>query len=112
MIESYDFGKMVVDGRAYSADLILLPDRINSSWWRQEGHKLSAADIQDVLAAEIEVLVIGTGFFGLMKVSSEVVQTAEAKGMQLVVEKTKTAVQRYNELAARRRTAGAFHLTC
>lgn len=112
MIEHYDFGKMVVDGRAYSADLVLLPGRINSSWWRQEGHTLSPADLQDVLAEEIEVLVIGTGFFGLMKVSSGVEQAAAAKGIQLVVEKTKTAVQSYNEHAARKKTAGAFHLTC
>jgi len=112
MIQGYDFGKMVVDGRVYSADLVLLPDRINPFWWRQEGHTLSPADLQDVLAEEIEVLVIGTGFFGLLKVSREVKRAAAAKGIELVVEKTKTAAQRYNELVARRRTAGVFHLTC
>ncbi len=112
MIENYEFGKMVVDGQAYSADLVLLPGRINSAWWRQQGHTLSLADLQDVLAEEIEVLVIGTGFFGLMKVTSEVEQAAAAKGIQLLVQKTKAAVQKYNELAARKRTAGAFHLTC
>jgi hypothetical protein len=112
MIESYDFGKIVVDGRTYSADLVLLPGRINSSWWRQEGHRLSVADLQDVLAEEIEILVIGTGFFGLMRVSRDVEQAAAAKSIRLVVQKTKPAVRSYNELAVKKKTAGAFHLTC
>jgi hypothetical protein len=112
MIESYEFGKMEIDGQFYSADLILLPGRINSSWWRQESHILAPGDLKDVFAEEIEVLVIGTGFFGLMKVSGEVKQAAAAKGIRLVVQKTKTAVQKYNEMAPLKKTAGAFHLTC
>jgi len=34
MIESYSFGQMVIDGQEYTSDLIIFPDRINSSWWR------------------------------------------------------------------------------
>ena len=36
-IESYEFGRMAIDGKAYTKDLILLPDRILDGWWRQEG---------------------------------------------------------------------------
>ncbi|MDH7511790.1 MAG: MTH938/NDUFAF3 family protein [Clostridiales bacterium] len=112
MIENYDFGAMVVDGTKYTADLILLPGRINPSWWRKEGHRLNLEDIEDVLQEDIEVLVIGTGFFGFMKVSSEVHQAVQSKGIVLRVEKTKKATQIFNEFAAHKRTAGAFHLTC
>ena len=44
-IDSYEFGRIVVDGRAYSQDLILLPDGIQDSWWRQESHLLQIADL-------------------------------------------------------------------
>jgi hypothetical protein len=112
MIESYDFGAMVVDGTKYTADLVLLPGRIKSSWWRKEGHKLALEDIEDLLQQDIEVLVIGTGFFGLMKVSSEVSQTVQSKNIILRIEKTKKAAQIFNEFAVHKKTAGAFHLTC
>ena len=79
MIESYEFGRMEIEGRAYTADLILLPDKIKESWWRETGHKLSLKDIEDVLQDAPEVLVIGTGFHGLMKVDEEVKEHAPAK---------------------------------
>jgi hypothetical protein len=110
MIESY--GAMVVDGTKYTADLILLPGRIKSSWWRKEGHKLALEDIEDLLQQDIEVLVIGTGFFGLMKVSSEVSQAVQSKNIILRIEKTKKAAQIFNEFAVHKKTGGAFHLTC
>jgi hypothetical protein len=112
MIQSYTFGAIVIDGQEYSADLIVFPDKMNSSWWRKEGHKLSLVDLEDVFKADIEVLVIGTGFFGLMKVEPEVLDAARAKGLVLHIEKTKQAVQIYNQLVSRKKTAGAFHLTC
>jgi len=112
MIESYDFGMMVVDGKKYTADIILLPGRIIPSWWRKEGHRLHLEDIQDILAEDIEVLVVGTGFFGLMKVQPEVREAVQARGIALVTKKTKSAAQVFNEHSLRKKTAGAFHLTC
>ncbi len=45
MINSYRFGKIVVNGRNYSSDVIVFPDRIQGSWWRHKGHELSLKDI-------------------------------------------------------------------
>ncbi|MGQ9673485.1 MAG: Mth938-like domain-containing protein [Candidatus Aminicenantales bacterium] len=112
MIESYKFGAMVVDGKTYTADLILLPDRTISSWWRKEGHRLCLDDLSDVLAEEIEVFVIGTGFYGLMKILPEVRHAFQAKGIALFAEKTAKAVGIFNKMADFKRTAGGFHLTC
>lgn len=112
-IDAYSFGRMVVDGKAYRKDLVLLPDALRSDWWREEGHSLSRADLGEVLAARPEVLVVGTGAFGAMDVPEETRAEVEAAGIALVAEKTAEAVGRYNDLAAAgRRIAGAFHLTC
>lgn len=112
MIESYTFGRMEVNGHTYTSDLILYPDKVQDSWWRETGHRLSLKDIKDVLKEEPEVIIIGTGFTGLMKVEEEVKQYAQDNGIVLVIKKTKKAVQNFNEIAAKKKTVGAFHLTC
>ncbi len=112
MIDSYSFGRMVVDNRTYTSDLIIFSDRIHSSWWRKTGHSLCVEDVEEVFLEAPEVLVVGTGFSGLMKVMDEVKQRAQANGVELIIEKTEAAVQRFNELLIRKKTIGAFHLTC
>ncbi|MEW5900815.1 MAG: MTH938/NDUFAF3 family protein [Acidobacteriota bacterium] len=112
MITHYEFGRLRLDEQTYSADLIIFPRRVNSTWWRKEGHRLSLADIREVFEEGTEALVIGTGFFGLMKVDEEVRKAAREKGLELHIEKTKRAVALFNELSSRKMTAGAFHLTC
>lgn len=112
MIESYSFGQMVIGGRAFTADLIVFPDKIKDSWWRKSGHRLCLEDLKDVVQEDFEVLVVGTGFYGIMKVEEEVKNFALSKGIELVAEKTKEAVKSFNELAAKKKTIGAFHLTC
>ena len=111
-IQSYEFGKMVVDGDAYQKDLILLPDRIVPGWWRNQGHRLQAEDLQDVFAARPNVLVVGTGAHGVMEVPDETRQAVEAAGIELRAAPSGEAWLLYNQLKDTRRTAGAFHLTC
>jgi len=112
MIDSYVFGRMIISGKAYTSDLILFPDRILSSWWRKAGHRLCLEDLRDVLEKDFDVLVVGTGYFGLMKVEEEVFEHARSYGIHLLIEKTKKAVEAFNHLCAQKKTIGAFHLTC
>ena len=70
-IESYQFGRIVIDGQAYTADLILLPDRILDGWWRQEGHVLHPADLDAVFDAGPDLLIVGQGAYGRMRVADE-----------------------------------------
>ena len=47
MIESYSFGRMVIDGIRYTKEVIIFPDsRILSPWWRNQGHVLTADDLR------------------------------------------------------------------
>jgi len=112
MIDSYSFGRMVIDGQTYTADLIIFPDRIGSSWWRKTGHRLCLEDIEDVFKEKPEAIVVGTGFAGLMKVEEQVKQVVHSKGIPLYVYKTKNAVQKFNEISGQKKIVGAFHLTC
>jgi hypothetical protein len=111
-IEAYEFGRIVVDGRTFTQDIILLPTGIQESWWRQEGHRLQVVDIPEVLAAKPEVLIVGQGQPGRMRVDGELADYLRTQGIALIEQPTAQACQTYNRLAKSRRVAAAFHLTC
>lgn len=112
MIESYQFGLIVINGEEYSSDVIIYPDHINSHWWRKEGHQLAPEDIQEIIKQKPEILIVGTGEPGLMKVPPYTAEYIKSKGIRLIVEKTRRAWRTYNDLSKSAQVIGAFHLTC
>jgi hypothetical protein len=112
IIEQYSFGRMVVDGRVYSNDLIILPDQVIRNWWRKSGHNLNVDDLKSVFSAKPEILIIGTGASGFMNVPEATIKTLKSTGIEVYIAKTGDAWRLYNEQRLKRRTAGAFHLTC
>lgn len=111
-IEHYSFGSITVDGKTYTSDVIIYPGRVDSSWWRKEGHNLHIVDLTDVINAKPQVLVIGTGASGLMKVPKETLSHLESKGIEVHVERTDKAVELFNKLQKDKIVIAAFHLTC
>lgn len=111
-IDSYDFGRMVVDGKAYSSDLIILPDRIIGDWWRAQGHSLDENDLKDVTGRALKLLVVGTGMYGRMNVPEGTVRMLKQKGIEPLIQNTKEACKSFNERVGKGSVAGVFHLTC
>lgn len=103
---------MVISGKTYTTDLIIFPDRIFSSWWRKTGHNLSLEDIRDILDEDFDVLIIGTGSLGLMKVGEEIIRKIESRGASLIIHKTKKAAAEFNRISIQKKVIAAFHLTC
>ena len=112
MIDSYDFGKIVIDGKHFTSDVIIYPDRIDANWWRKEGHELHPDDLTEVVEEKPAVLVVGTGKWGLMEVLPETRDFLQSKGIKLIVEETDDACQTYNRLRGSERVVAALHLTC
>ena len=113
MIEDYGFGSMTVMGQNHRNDLKIIDNEIIDNWWRREGHALYSQDIDDILYSAAEVLVVGTGAYGNMRVTDEAERAIKARGIQLVAVPTKEAVTIFNTLYDQgKRVAGAFHLTC
>jgi len=112
MIDSYEFGRIVIDGQTFTSDVIIFPDRVDANWWRKEGHRLQLADLEGIWEAQPELLVVGTGATGRMEVAPEVARRLSDQGVGLVVERTGQACRRYNELAPTARVVAALHLTC
>jgi len=112
MIQGYSFGKIVVDGTEYTADVLVFPERVVANWWRKEGHLLQLEDLREVLADHPEVLIVGTGSQQCLKVSEEVAAHARSIGVELMAFDTRTACRTFNDLLGRRRAVAALHLTC
>jgi hypothetical protein len=112
MIEAYRFGTITVDGETYTGDIKIVEGRVVSDWWRVEGHKLAAADIEDILDAGPDVLVVGTGDPGLMEVPPETAKRLEETDILLIAKPTAEAVKTYNDMLGQRKVAFAAHLTC
>ncbi|HYZ79473.1 MAG TPA: MTH938/NDUFAF3 family protein [Gaiellaceae bacterium] len=110
-IEDYRFGHIVVDGEEQSRDVIVLPDRVVTDWWRADGHRLVLADLDDVIEELPERLVVGTGAYGRLRPNPEALGELSQRGVEVEVLPTGEAVRRYGRLDPSR-TAAALHLTC
>jgi len=111
-IDSYQFGQIVIDGQRYTKDLILFPDRIISNWWREQGHSLSVADLQEVLTTPPQVLIIGTGANGRMRVPRKTLVPLKKANIHIIKLESQEACLRYNEIREVSNVALAIHLTC
>ncbi len=69
-------------------------------------------DLEEVLKAKPEIMVVGAGYYGFMKVLPETKKHLQAEGIKLIVEKTGKALKTYNERLQSNSVVEAFHLTC
>ena len=110
-IDQYEFGRIVVDGRQETKDLIILPGRVVRNWWRRDGHALVLDDLVEVLDELPPHLVVGTGADGRMRPDPDTVQQLQERGVTVEMLPTSQAVRRFAELDPAG-TAAALHLTC
>jgi hypothetical protein len=111
-IDSYTFGRIVVDGQLYLRDLIIYPNRVAEAWRREKGHTLSPADLAGVIEAQPDLLVMGRGVFNRLNVPAEVLTVLRAAGIDVIVEPTGPACETYNRLREALRVVAALHLSC
>ncbi len=111
-ITDYRFGHIRVDEDAYDRDVVIYSDRVDGPWWRKEGHRLDAHDLEEVFAARPRVLIVGTGYYGNMKVPEETRRSIESRGIELHVVRTPEAVDLFNTMREAADVVAALHLTC
>ena len=112
MIDSYRFGEIVIDGQCYTSDVIIYPQRVDSSWWRKEGPRLHKDDLKNIVENEPEILVVGTGESGVMNIPRETVEYLQENEIKLIAERTDQACQTFNRLSESKKVIAALHLTC
>lgn len=114
MIDTYESGRWIrIEGRTYHSDVKIIGSQVRANWWRKSGHSLDRADISDILENRPDVLVVGTGYAGMMQVPDATREALESQGIRLEVEKTAGAVRLFNRFHDEgRKVDGVFHLTC
>ena len=112
MIELYNFGKIIINSEEYHSDIIIYKNSIDDKWWRRESHNLCIEDIKKIMDNKPETLIIGTGYYGLMKVPLELIKYLKSNNIEVIIKKTKAACDEYNTLYQKKNVVAAFHLTC
>ena len=113
MIENYASGRIIVNHITYHQDLKIIHGQVVDNWWRKTGHRVDVNDMKDVLDASPDIVVIGTGYAEMMRVSDDLTSETHRRNINLIAENTNKAVQTFNDLFSKgKNVSGAFHLTC
>lgn len=111
-VESYSFGTIKLNEKVFKNDVIVYGEFVKE-WWRREGHRVCLNDVKDILKLRPEVVVIGTGYYGVVKVDRDVIERLRGEGIDVICEESRRAVETYNRLLKEgKKVALAIHLTC
>jgi hypothetical protein len=110
-ITHYSFGKIVIDGKTYEADVAVFPDQTVQKWHIQTNHMIQLIDIKALIDNATQTLIIGTGASEICTVKDDIVDYAASKGIKLIIRDTYEAVRQFNKLPKEGLSAG-FHLNC
>ena len=111
IIEEYSFGRVVISGKGYTKDVLIIGGKVYPDWFRKSGHFLEKDDLGPILEAEVHTLIIGIGYNSVMRVGKDVREYCREKGIKLIVLGSREAVDKVNELMGEGVAAG-IHLTC
>ena len=113
MITDFSFGRIVANGQTCNNDIKIVQGTLVPDWWRKSGHTVEIADVQEALDTELDILVIGKGQPGYMKISDSLRELLAEKNVKLIEEPTPKAIETYNRLYKEgRRVSGGFHVGC
>jgi hypothetical protein len=111
-IESFSFGNITIEGKNYTTDVIVYPDRVDSNWVREEEHRPQISEFANIVKTEPEILIIGTGYAGVLSVPDQIRNYLTSKGIEVRVEKTKQAIEMFNVLRHKEKVVAVLHITC
>ena len=112
MIDSFQFGQIVIDGQEYSNDVMIHTDGRIEKWWRREGHIVALSDLNALLNESPEILIIGAGCPGMLSLPGGLITHLQDKGIQVIYDRTDRAIERFNQRDQNKKTAAALHITC
>jgi hypothetical protein len=97
MISDFSFGRIVANGQTCNTDIKII----------------QGTHVRDVLDTELEILVIGKGQPGYMRVSESLREHLAEKNVTLIEEPTAKAIETFNRLFKEgQRICGGFHVGC
>ena len=112
MIDQFEYGAVMIDGQAYDSDVIIFPDGAVKRWEHKEEHVLGPKDVNKIIKAKPETVIIGLGTIGNVRMQPKAEKRFQEAGIEVVAYKTNKACETYKELRGQRRVAAILHVTC
>lgn len=116
-IDKTKFGSITIKGKKYEYDLVIrLDGKVEKRKKKLSkkifgtSHTISLAEAEYVFEEGAELLIIGAGQDGMVKLSDEAADFFEKQRCAVELLPTPKAIQRWNE--AKGSTIGLFHVTC
>jgi hypothetical protein len=97
-------------------DVKLFPGGAREWDWGETGTShspgIQPSDVQELLDHGVDVVILGTGMFGRLKVCPETLDILEAQSVEVRMLKTEDAVREYNEVRGQEAVGALIHSTC
>ena len=116
-IEGTSFGSITIDGKTYDHDVLIRLDGTIAKRKKKlskklygTSHVVSEDEAKFVFEKGSELLVLGSGQEGNVRLSPEAETYLTKKGCKVVIQPTPEALRVFNN--ARGKKIGLFHVTC
>ena len=110
-IDHYEFGKVVVSGKTYESDIVIMPDG-SIQPGPDDMHYVLLEEIEGIInMPEIKTMVIGTGAEGNGELRHKLVRVVREKGIKLEMMLTEDAMKMLNE-TPKEGLVAILHLNC
>ena len=116
-IEHSEFGNITIDGKTYPHDVIIslsgeIRKRRKKLSKKKYGtsHIISKAEAKSVFENGCDLLIVGAGQEGQVRLSPEASKYLAKKGCSVVLQPTQEAIRRFNQSTAKK--IGLIHVTC
>ena len=117
-IDKVEWGTIEINGKKYGQVLIVgeqVFERDSEKLHQLFGttHKIGDWEIEKLFSGNPELIIIGTGWVGVLKISEELRAKSEKLMMELKILETPKAMEEYNRLVEQgKRVNALIHTTC
>lgn len=117
-IAKIKWGKIIVNDREYH-DILVFGDTLEERDYERlkelygTSHKLGDWEVKRLFSNDPEMIILGTGWAGVLEVPTIIKEEAEHRGIELKLVKSPKAVKEYNKLVQEgKRVNALIHSTC
>lgn len=111
IIDETSFGEIKIKGKTYYSDMIVWWD--GKAEYREKSHIVEVNEFARLARRDPEIIVIGRGQHGIVKIAPEVKELAEEKDIDIYMEKSPKAVEMFNAFAeSGKKVVALIHTTC
>ena len=117
-IESFSFGSIVIGSKTYGRDILILPDgtikrRRASTRFGIGSHVIKKGEINELVKANPEVVVVGTGTNAWAQLASDAELCVKEAKIELIALPSEKAAEKFNQLTDEgKKVAALIHITC